>query len=50
MVDAGTASKRDLELLYFTDSVEETMDIIRTRAIKRLGEHAIHARQQAADQ
>jgi uncharacterized protein (TIGR00730 family) len=62
MVDAGTASKRDLDLLYFTDSVEETMDIIRTRAIKRfglkparhrpwriLGEHAPSARQQVAD-
>jgi uncharacterized protein (TIGR00730 family) len=61
MVQAGTASKRDLELLYFTDSVEETMDIIRTRAIKRfglkparhrawriLGEHALSARKQAA--
>jgi uncharacterized protein (TIGR00730 family) len=37
MVDAGTVSASDLELLYFTDSVAETMDIIRTQAIKRFG-------------
>jgi uncharacterized protein (TIGR00730 family) len=37
MVDAGTVSARDLELLYFTDSVTETMDIIQNRVIKAFG-------------
>jgi uncharacterized protein (TIGR00730 family) len=37
MVDAGTASVEDLELLHFTDSVDETMEIIRTRVIKAFG-------------
>jgi uncharacterized protein (TIGR00730 family) len=37
MVDAGTASAKDLELLYFTDSVDETMDVIRTRVIQAFG-------------
>jgi uncharacterized protein (TIGR00730 family) len=37
MVEAGTAGERDLDLLYFTDSIEETMDIIRTRSIKKFG-------------
>jgi uncharacterized protein (TIGR00730 family) len=37
MVKAGTASPSDLELLYFTDSVDEVMDIIRSRVIKRFG-------------
>ena len=37
MVDNGTASKADLDLLYFTDSIEEMMDIIRTRSIKKFG-------------
>ena len=37
MVDAGTAGSADLDLLYFTDSVEEVMDILRTRSIKRFG-------------
>src|SRR5689334_8578633 len=37
MVDAGTASAEDLELLYFTDSVDEVMELIRTRVIKAFG-------------
>jgi uncharacterized protein (TIGR00730 family) len=37
MVENGTASESDLDLLYFTDSIEETMDIIRTRSIKKFG-------------
>jgi uncharacterized protein (TIGR00730 family) len=37
MVEAGTASEADLDLLYFTDSIEETMDIICTRSIKTFG-------------
>ena len=37
MVNAGTASPADLELLYFTDSAKETMDIIRKRSIKTFG-------------
>jgi uncharacterized protein (TIGR00730 family) len=37
MVDAGTVSPSDLEFLYFTESVAETMDIVRTQAIKRFG-------------
>jgi uncharacterized protein (TIGR00730 family) len=37
MVEAGTASEDDLDLLYFTDSIEETMDIIRMRSIKKFG-------------
>jgi len=36
-VAAGTASAEDLNLLYFTDSVEETMGIIRTRVIDAFG-------------
>ena len=34
MVDAGTASANDLGLLYFTDSIDEAMDVIRNRVIK----------------
>jgi uncharacterized protein (TIGR00730 family) len=37
MVAVRTASAADLDLLYFTDSIDETMDIIRTRSIKRFG-------------
>jgi uncharacterized protein (TIGR00730 family) len=37
MVENGTASKGDLDLLYFTDSIEEAMDVIRTRSIKKFG-------------
>jgi uncharacterized protein (TIGR00730 family) len=37
MVEKGTANKTDLDLLYFTDSIEETIDIIRTRSNKRFG-------------
>jgi uncharacterized protein (TIGR00730 family) len=37
MVDAGTASAEDLELLYFTDSIDELMDVIRTRVIEAFG-------------
>ncbi len=37
MVEAGTASERDLDLLYFTDSIDEAMDILRTRSIKKFG-------------
>jgi hypothetical protein len=37
MVESGTASEADLDLLFFTDSIEETMDIIRTRSIKKFG-------------
>ena len=37
MAENGTAGKADLDLLYFTDSIEETMDIIRTRSIKKFG-------------
>jgi uncharacterized protein (TIGR00730 family) len=44
MVDVGTASSRDLALLYFTDSVDETMDILRSRAINRFGLKQVHHR------
>jgi uncharacterized protein (TIGR00730 family) len=37
MVENGTASEADLNLLYFTDSIEESIDIIRTRSIKKFG-------------
>ena len=37
MVDAGTASARDLDLLYFTDSVEEIMEVINRDVIKAFG-------------
>jgi uncharacterized protein (TIGR00730 family) len=37
MVDAGTVHAKDLELVYFTDSVEEAMDIIKVRSIARFG-------------
>ena len=37
MVENGTAGEADLDLLYFTDSIEETLDIIRTRSIKKFG-------------
>jgi uncharacterized protein (TIGR00730 family) len=37
MVDAGTVSAVDLELIHFTDSVAETMAVIRTLAIKKFG-------------
>jgi hypothetical protein len=37
MVAAGTASESDLDLLYFTDSVEETVDILRSRSIAKFG-------------
>jgi len=44
MVDAGTASAKDLELLYFTDSVDEVMDVIRTRVIKAFGFRRVQKR------
>ena len=44
MVVAGTASASDLQLLYFTDSVEEIMDILRTRSIKRFGLKVVQQR------
>jgi uncharacterized protein (TIGR00730 family) len=44
MVEAGTASETDLDLLYFTDSIEETMDIICTRSIKMFGLKPIQRR------
>jgi uncharacterized protein (TIGR00730 family) len=44
MVDAGTASPPDLQLLYFTDSVDELMDIIRSRSIQPFGLTAVKAR------
>jgi uncharacterized protein (TIGR00730 family) len=37
MVDAGTVSKGDLAYIHFTDSIEEAMDVIRTRSITRFG-------------
>ena len=44
MVDNGTASAEDLELLFFTDSVDETMEIIRTRVIKAFGFRLVRKR------
>ena len=44
MVDMGTASASDLELLHFTDSVDETMEVIRTRVIKRFGFRLVRKR------
>lgn len=41
MGDAGTVSAGDLGLVHFTDSVTETMSIIRTLAIKRFGLKAV---------
>lgn len=37
MVDAGTVSASDLELLHFTDSVAETINILRKLAIQQFG-------------
>jgi uncharacterized protein (TIGR00730 family) len=37
MVEAGTASAEDLKLLYFTDSLDEVMEVIRTNVIKAFG-------------
>lgn len=37
MVEAGTVRQKDMDLIFFTDSVSETMDIIRTRSINRFG-------------
>ena len=37
MVDLGTVSARDLELIHFTDSVKEAMKILRTRTITQFG-------------
>jgi hypothetical protein len=42
--DAGTASAKDLELLYFTDSIDEAMDVIRTRVIKAFGLKVVRKR------
>src|ERR1051326_369883 len=44
MVAAGTASADDLKLLYFTDSVDEVMEVIRTNVIKAFGFHVIRKR------
>jgi uncharacterized protein (TIGR00730 family) len=44
MVDNGTASAGDLGLLYFTDSVEEAMEIIHTRVSKTFGVKAVPKR------
>jgi uncharacterized protein (TIGR00730 family) len=37
MVEAGTVSADDLQLLYFTDSIDEMVDILQSRAIKPFG-------------
>jgi hypothetical protein len=37
MVEAGTASPADLELLYFTARSMIMMEVIRTRVIKAFG-------------
>ena len=37
MVAAGTLSQSDLSAMHFTDSVDEAMEIIRTRSIIRFG-------------
>jgi uncharacterized protein (TIGR00730 family) len=44
MVEAGTASSKDLGLLYFTDSIDEAMDLIRTRVIKAFGLKVVRKR------
>jgi hypothetical protein len=44
MVDAGTASAKDLELVYFTDSIDEALDVIRTRVIKAFGLKVVRKR------
>jgi uncharacterized protein (TIGR00730 family) len=44
MVAAGTASAEDLKLLYFTDSVDEVMEVIRTNVIKAFGFHIVRKR------
>ena len=44
MVDNGTASAADLDLLYFTDSVDEAMEIIHTRVSKAFGLKAVRKR------
>jgi len=44
MVDAGTASARDLDLLYFTDSVDEIMEVINRDVIKAFGLKPIRKR------
>jgi uncharacterized protein (TIGR00730 family) len=44
MVEAGTVSAGDLKLLYFTDSVEEIVDIIRIRSIKQFGLKVVKTR------
>ncbi len=37
MVKTATASRADAELVWFTDSVEEAMDILRDRSIRKFG-------------
>jgi predicted Rossmann-fold nucleotide-binding protein len=37
MVAARTIGRDDMNLLHFTDSVDEVLDIIRTRSIKPFG-------------
>jgi uncharacterized protein (TIGR00730 family) len=44
MVAAGTASGEDLKLLYFTDSVDEVMEVIRTNVIKAFGFRVVRKR------
>jgi uncharacterized protein (TIGR00730 family) len=44
MVDAGTVSSADLQLLYFTDSVDELVDIIQIRSIRQFGLKVVKAR------
>jgi uncharacterized protein (TIGR00730 family) len=44
MVETGTASAADLQLLYFTDSVDEVIDIVRARSIKQFGLKPVRAR------
>src|SRR5436190_8752375 len=44
MVAKGTASPEDLKLLYFTDSVDEVMEIIRTNVIKTFGLRVVRKR------
>jgi hypothetical protein len=44
MVEARTASDKDLDLLYFTDSIDEAMDVIGTRVIKAFGLKVVRKR------
>ena len=37
MAEYGTIDKDDLELFYFTDSIEDAMEYIRKHAIDKFG-------------